>query len=111
MVQNTVEKESDRYREQAENLVRSLQALPDLAGEAVVDKNFVIDAFFDALGFSSQERIPAFKTGKGKNAVDYALRHNTEEDIFLHSQINPHVLVKLKGRDINLINDCFTNFL
>ncbi|BAU64766.1 cobyrinic acid a,c-diamide synthase [Stanieria sp. NIES-3757] len=83
-------------------LIKTLQALPEEAPEAIVDKNFIATSFFEALGFRLLERIPGFKTGKGHYAVDYALRHDTENDIFLHTQNNPYVLVELKGRDINL---------
>ncbi len=89
----------------AENLVETLQNLPDSAPEAVVDKNFISTSFFDALGFELQTRIPSFKTGISLKAVDYALRWNKENDVFLHTQINPHVLVELKGRDINLAHN------
>ncbi len=61
--------------------------------------------FFDALGFSLQERVPRFKTGRGRDAVDYALRHNVDENIFLQTKTNPYLLVELKGRDINLTQD------
>ena len=84
------------------NLRQTLQDLPDNAGEEIVDNNFIATTFFDALGFLLPERVPGFKTGKGHQSVDYALRRNYEENNFLHTQSNPHVLVELKGRDINL---------
>ena len=74
----------------------------DDANETIVDNNFIATSFFNALGFILQERVPAYKTGKGKDKVDYALRKNTENSIFLHDQIEPEILVELKGRDINL---------
>ena len=86
----------------AENLVETLQNLPDNASEGIVDNNFIVTSFFDALGFELQTRLPSFKTGDGGLAVDYALRWNQENDIFLHTQTNPYILVELKGRDINL---------
>ncbi len=85
-----------------ENLIKALQALPEQAQEPIVDNNFIATSFFEALGFSLQERIPGFKTGDDKKAVDYALRHNIDNDNFLHTQKNPYLLVELKGRDINL---------
>lgn len=84
-----------------EDLVQSLRNLPTDAQEAIVDNNFIATTFFNALGFNLQERIPGFKT-VGNRRVDYALRRNTDEDFFLHSKNNPHVLVELKGRDVNI---------
>ncbi len=98
----TLEQEQKLSPEIAQNLVQALQNLPIDAKEAVVDNNFIATSFFKALGFTLQERIPSFKVGQGHLAVDYALRCNTENDNFLHSKVNPHVLVELKGRDINL---------
>ena len=85
-----------------EKLINSLQILPEQAQEPIVDKNFIATSFFEALGFTLQERIPGFKTGQGGDKVDYALRSNTENNNFLHNQVNPHILVELKGRDINI---------
>ena len=87
---------------QEDYLVRTLQDLPESAEEEIVDKNFVDLSFFQALGFNNQERIPGFKTGRGYDAVDYALRKNIQDNNFLHTKSNPFVLVELKGRDINL---------
>lgn len=84
------------------NLIQSLNNLPAYAQEPIVDKNFIATTFFDALGFTLQERVPGFKTGTGGHVVDYALRKNTEDDDFLHTKTNPQILVELKGRDINL---------
>lgn len=102
MIQTFVREETQDFQKQAANLKSALEVLPDLASEAIVDSNFIITSFFDALGFHLEERIPQFSTGDGGRKVDYALRHNKDGDIFLHSQINPHVLVELKGRDIDL---------
>ncbi|MGF1541642.1 MAG: ParA family protein, partial [Pleurocapsa sp.] len=84
------------------NLVQALKKLPPDASESIVDGVFIVTSFFDALGFKSEEGIPNFKTGNGGDKADYALRHNTENDNFLHTQLNPYLLVELKGRDINL---------
>ena len=82
-------------------LKQALLNLPDHENEAFVDNVFVPD-FLDALGFDLMERIPEYSTGTGKLAVDYALRHNTKDDIFAQTKSNPFILVELKGRDIDL---------
>jgi cellulose biosynthesis protein BcsQ len=98
-----VEEKSQTYSSEiAKKLEEALQNIPLDAQEPIVDGNFIASPFLDALGFGLQERIPQFKTGNGGDAVDYALRSNTEDDIFLHNRANPQVLVELKGRDINL---------
>ena len=102
MVQTPIKDNKTPYQTLTDSLIKSLQELPPTASEAIVDKNFIATSFFDVLGFSLQERIPQFKTGKGSKVVDYALRHNIDEDIFLHTKTNPYILVELKGRDINL---------
>ena len=97
----TIEQELQKLSpEIAENLVQALRNLPTDALEAVVDGIFIASSFFDALGFSLQERIPSFNTGSGN--VDYALRNNTVNDNFLQTLVNPHVLVELKARTVNL---------
>jgi hypothetical protein len=99
-----LEKESQiAFSELAIKLEQALQNLPSDAQESIVDGNFIASPFIDALGFTLSERIPQFKTGNGGDAVDYALRSNTEDDVFLHNKTNPQVLVELKGRDINLV--------
>ena len=87
-----------------QHLIESLKNLPDDANQSVVDKNFIAIAFFDALGFSLLERVSEYETIKGKNSkrVDYALRKNTEDDIFLQNKFKPEILVELKGKDVNL---------
>ena len=102
MVQAPIRKNKNIFQEINDSLITSLKELPELAQEAIVNNNFVTRAFFDALGFDLQERIPQFRTGIGHHKVDYALRHNIDEDIFLHTKGNPNVLVELKGRDINI---------
>lgn len=94
-----------------ENLEKDLQNLSEIAPpaqEPIVDKTFISTSFLDALGFTLSERVPEFKTlktGKKNKPVDYALRHNTEDDNFLHTKVNPHILVELKGRDINIAHN------
>ncbi len=86
----------------AEKLSHLLKNLPSDAREPIVNHHFISKSFFEALGFLSNECIPDFKTGNGGDAVDYALRKNTEDDSFLHTKTSPYILVELKGRDINL---------
>jgi hypothetical protein len=80
-------------------LKQALLNLPQNAQESIVDTIFVPE-FLQALGFELMERVPQYNTGS--KPVDYALRHNTDEDIFLVTQSNPYLLLELKGRDINL---------
>ncbi|MBD2666634.1 AAA family ATPase, partial [Richelia sinica] len=84
-------------------LEQALASLPDKAKEVTVGQNFMPE-FFKALGFKpSTEVYPEFSTGIGNEAVDFALRHNTNNsDIFLHTGNNPQILIEIKGRDINL---------
>ena len=87
------------------NLVKELTLISELnppASEKIVSDNFIATSFLNALGFNLQERVPDFKTGQGADAVDYALRKNTKDNIFLHAQVNPHILVELKKRNIDL---------
>ena len=90
------------YSDQESSLVQQLNNLPENASEAIVDKHFISQVFFTALGFSENECVPNFATGRGHNKVDYALRKNADGNIFLHTQTKPFILVELKGRDINL---------
>ncbi|MGD1918149.1 MAG: AAA family ATPase, partial [Pleurocapsa sp.] len=99
----TIEQETLQLSsELEEQLVEDLKNLPENAPEAIVDNNFISTSFLNALGFGLQDRVPEFKTGKGTKAVDYGLRFSKDNDLFLHTQANPHVLIELKGRDINL---------
>lgn len=75
--------------------------LPEDATEPIVDQIFVPE-FLTLLGFDLTERIPQFATGNGADTVDYALRQNSNNDIFLQNKTNPYILLELKGRDINL---------
>ncbi|MBD3886958.1 AAA family ATPase [Phormidium tenue FACHB-886] len=83
------------------NLENALNALPHMAEEAIVSAIFV-NPLLEALGFDKSERHPEFNTGSGRDAVDFAVRKNTLDDIFLHSKNNPSLLVEVKGRHINL---------
>ena len=83
------------------SLQQALLNLPDSEPEAVVNAVF-IPAFLSALGFELTERIPHYKTGNGGDAIDYALRKN-KNDVFMHTKVDPYILLELKGRDINLV--------
>ena len=80
-------------------LKQALLNLPENAQESIVDTVFVPE-FLKALGFELMERVPQYNTGT--KPVDYALRHNSNQDIFLVTKSNPYLLLELKGRDINL---------
>lgn len=85
----------------ATRLQFALRSLPDQAQEATVNDIFV-PTLLRELGFQAEEIISQYKTGNGNEAVDKAARNTIEDDVFLHTRINPYVLVELKGRDINL---------
>jgi cellulose biosynthesis protein BcsQ len=84
-----------------ENLKRALGNLPPDAPESVVS-GFFVKSILEALGFNESEYHPEYKTGDGGDAVDFAARKNTSDDIFLHSRQNPLLLVEIKGKNINL---------
>lgn len=102
MVQAPIRKNGNDFQKINNSLVKSLKKIIEPAQKPIVENNFFVQSFFDALGFDEQEIIPEFKIGKGQQVVDYALRHNIDGDIFLHSKTNPDILVELKRRDINL---------
>lgn len=79
-----------------------LSSLPPNADEAVVSSIFV-EPLLESLGFNKYERYPQFSTGRGGDAVDFAARRNTTDEIFLNSKTNPYLLVELKGQNINLV--------
>ncbi|MGE5656608.1 MAG: ParA family protein [Actinomycetota bacterium] len=84
-----------------QDLKEALHNLPDNAPEALVGSIF-IPKLLNALDFKVTEHIPQYKTGNGGDAVDYALRKNEGDDIFIHTKSNPYILLEIKGRDINL---------
>ncbi|WP_377475645.1 MAG: ParA family protein [Microcoleus anatoxicus] len=84
----------------ATTLQAALQSLPQGALEAIVSSNFS-PQFLQALGFQSNEVIPQYDTDGG-GIVDRAARKIIGDDIFLHTKSNPHLLVELKGKNINL---------
>lgn len=84
----------------ATTLQAALQSLPQGALEAIVSANFS-PHFLQPLGFQSNEVIPQYDTDGG-GIVDRAARKTIGDDIFLHTKSNPHLLVELKGKNINL---------
>ncbi|MEO1521435.1 MAG: ParA family protein, partial [Cyanobacteria bacterium J06633_2] len=81
------------------SLQSALARLPQTATEAVVNQVFAKD-LIQALGFSQGESHPEFDTGRG--FVDHAVRKTLEDDIFLETQSNPHLLIELKERGKDL---------
>ncbi|NET45070.1 AAA family ATPase [Okeania sp. SIO2B3] len=78
--------------------------LPEDASEAQVNQIFASE-LFKFLGFELNEQVPSFPTGSGTDAVDYAIRHSTENNIFSQTKTNPDILVELKARNVNLAPD------
>jgi cellulose biosynthesis protein BcsQ len=88
----------------AKALQQALLNLPNNESEAIVDAIFIPE-FLSTLNFELTERVPHYVTGKSKKTIDYALRKNTESDIFIHTKLNPTILLELKGKNINLVED------
>lgn len=77
-------------------------SIPPNASEAIVSTQFV-KPLLEALGFSTEEQFPQFKTGDSAKTVDFAARKNYDGSNFLFSPTNPYLLVEVKGRaNINL---------
>jgi cellulose biosynthesis protein BcsQ len=74
-----------------------LDSIPPNAPEPIVSEDFVAP-LLEFLGFSQQEQVPEFKTGRGADSVDFAARKNSVGDIFRVSKANPYLLVEVKGR-------------
>ena len=72
-----------------------LDSISDNAEEPEVEDRFV-KLLLNALGFSSDEWVQQFKTGKGP--ADFAARKNDDGDKFSVSKINPNLVVEVKGR-------------
>jgi hypothetical protein len=84
------------------DLKKAWQSLPENAPEKLVDK-ILMPAMLNALGFGSDEWHPEFATGRGSDVVDFAARRNNDnKDLFVYSQLNPFVLIEIKGRNVNL---------
>ncbi|MEI2582087.1 ParA family protein [Scytonema sp. PRP1] len=75
--------------------------LPSNAQEPIVG-NIFIPSLLKLLGFDATETVPKFATGNSFGAVDYAVRKNAQNDIFVNTKSNPYLLLEIKGRDINL---------
>ena len=80
---------------------QALLSLPDGASEPIVCSIFILE-LLKTLGFNTTEMVPGFATGRGGDAVDYAVRKNSDSDIFIHTKSNPYLLLEAKGRNINL---------
>lgn len=72
-----------------------LDSISDNAEEPEVEDRFV-KRLLNALGFSPDEWVQQFKTGKGP--ADFAARKNDEGDKFSVSKINPNLVIEVKGR-------------
>ncbi|MBF2008980.1 MAG: AAA family ATPase [Chlorogloeopsis fritschii C42_A2020_084] len=83
------------------NIKQALQRLPDGAAEPIVCSIFITQ-LLKTLEFDITETIPGFATGNGNDTVDYAVRKNSNSDIFIHTKLNPYLLMEVKGRNINL---------
>lgn len=82
--------------EAVQQLRNAIQKLPKGAKEPTVREIFM-PAFIQALGFNDTERLSEFVTGKG--AVDYAVRHNTEENRFIETGQSPYLYIEVKGQE------------
>ncbi|MBD2184841.1 AAA family ATPase [Aerosakkonema funiforme] len=71
-----------------------LDKIPPNAGEPDVEDKFV-KPLLAALGFSDDEWVQQFATGKGEE--DFAARKNDGNDRFSFSKINPYLLFEVKG--------------
>jgi cellulose biosynthesis protein BcsQ len=72
-----------------------LDSISENAAEPEVEDRFV-KPLLNALGFSLDEWVQQFKTGKGP--ADFAARKNHDGDKFSVSKINPSLVVEVKGR-------------
>jgi cellulose biosynthesis protein BcsQ len=83
-------------------LKQALINLPSAAPESIVCSLFIMPQLLEALGFSSMETVPGFNTENRGCAVDYAVRKNVDNDIFVNTKLNPYLLLEAKARNINL---------
>jgi cellulose biosynthesis protein BcsQ len=83
-------------------LKQALINLPNTAAESIVCSIFIMPQLLEALGFSSMETVPGFNTENRACAVDYAVRKNVDNDIFVNTKLNPYLLLEAKARHINL---------
>ncbi|PZV00613.1 MAG: cobalamin biosynthesis protein CobQ [Leptolyngbya sp.] len=89
------------------SLEQAFQALPPDADERKVESIFS-KPFLNALGFSEEEIVPGFRIGNW--AVDQAVRKNTGNDIFLHTQKDPYLYMEVKGRLANLSGEMYPDY-
>ncbi|MEG5171748.1 ParA family protein [Microcoleus sp. B3-D7] len=72
-----------------------LDSISKNAEEPEVEDRFV-KRLLNALGFTSDEWVQQFKTGKGP--ADFAARKNHDDDKFSVAKINPDLIIEVKGR-------------
>jgi cellulose biosynthesis protein BcsQ len=84
------------------SLQTALRNLPPGAEEPIVESQFIELALLGALGFTSGDFYKQFRTGHGANRVDYALRKTVGDDVFVHTQSKPYLLIEAKGRNVKL---------
>ena len=72
-----------------------LDSISENAEEPEVEDRFV-KRLLNALGFSSDEWVQQFKTGKGP--ADFAARKNHDDDKFSVAKIKPDLIIEVKGR-------------
>lgn len=72
-----------------------LDSISENAEEPEVEDRFV-KLLLNALGFSSDEWVQQFKTGKGP--ADFAACKNHSDDKFSVAKINPYLVIEVKGR-------------
>ncbi|HAC63711.1 MAG TPA: chromosome partitioning protein [Cyanothece sp. UBA12306] len=85
-----------------EDLKSRWQKLDSDAKEIVVADNF-IRPFLEVLGFDQYSEIyPQFPTGRNNAMVDFAARKNTQNDQFITTKKAPHLILEVKGRNVNI---------
>jgi len=72
-----------------------LDSISENAEEPEVEDRFV-KRLLNALGFTSDEWVQQFKTGKG--TADFAARKNHDDDKFSVAKIKPYLIIEVKGR-------------
>ncbi|MEG3985608.1 AAA family ATPase [Microcoleus sp. S28C3] len=72
-----------------------LDSISENAEEPEVEDRFV-KRLLNALGFTSDEWVQQFKTGKG--TADFAARKNHDDDKFSVAKIHPYLIIEVKGR-------------
>src|SRR4028118_2024487 len=72
-----------------------LDSISENAEEPEVEDRFV-KRLLNALGFTSDEWVQQFKTGKGP--ADFAARKNHDDDKFSVAKSKPDLIIEVKGR-------------